>query len=160
VRSIALVVIAIVISLLSFWIPNDAIAGGGEQQVCNVGADYSLCMEDYSEAIRLHVEAVRKHPDNALAHYHLGFALGMVGHRMAEVSEYQRAQALGLRSWDLFLNLGLAQLSKMEIWTARLIACDMRFSSARITPNRISTSRSSMNGGECWQMLSTKYRRL
>jgi Flp pilus assembly protein TadD len=115
VRSIALVVIATAILLLSLWIPKEAIAGGSEQQVCNVGADYSLGMEDYSEAIRRHAEVVRKHPDSALAHYHLGFALGMVGDRMAEVNEYQRAEALGLRSWDLFLNLGLAQLENGDL---------------------------------------------
>jgi Flp pilus assembly protein TadD len=115
VRSIALVVIATAFLLLSLWIPKQAIAGGSEQQVCNVGADYSLGMEDYSEAIRRHVEVVRKHPDSALAHYHLGFALGMVGDRMAEVNEYQRAEALGLRSWDLFLNLGLAQLENGDL---------------------------------------------
>jgi Flp pilus assembly protein TadD len=33
-----------------------------------------------------------------------------MGNRMTEVREYQRAAALGLKSWDLFLNLGLAQL--------------------------------------------------
>jgi Flp pilus assembly protein TadD len=115
VRSIALVIIAVVISLLSFWIPNDAIAGEAEQQVCDVAADYSLGVEDYSEAIRRHLEIVRKHPDNAIAHYHLGFALGMVGDRMAEVREYRRAETLGLMNWDLFLNLGLAQLENGDL---------------------------------------------
>src|SRR5271156_4424586 len=114
-RSIALVIIAVVISLLSFWIPNDAIAGGAEQQVCDVSADYSLGIEDYSEAIRRHIDVVRKHPDNALAHYHLGFALGMADDRMSELREYQQAEALGLRTWDLFLNLGLAQLENGDL---------------------------------------------
>jgi Flp pilus assembly protein TadD len=114
-RSIAPVITAVVISLLSFWIPNDAIADGVEQQVCDVSADYSLGAEDYSEAIRLHVEVVRTHPDNALAHYHLGFALGMADDRMSEVREYQQAESLGLRSWDLFLNLGLAQLENGDL---------------------------------------------
>ena len=54
-------------------------------------------------------------PDNTLAHYHLGFALGMLGERMAEIKEYQRAAALGLRNWDLFLNLGLAQLENGDL---------------------------------------------
>jgi len=117
-RSVALVIIAVVISLLSFWIPNDAIAGGAEQQVCDVSADYSLGIEDYSETIRRHVDVVRKYPDNALGHYHLGFALGMADDRMAEVREYQRAEALGLRSWDLFLNLGLAQLENGDLEAA------------------------------------------
>ena len=114
-RKIALVIIAVVISVLSFLIPNDAVAGGIEQQVCDVSADYSLGIEDYSQAIRRHVDVVRKHPDNALAHYHLGFALGLEGDRMSEVREYQQAEALGLRSWDLFLNLGLAQLENGDL---------------------------------------------
>ena len=101
--------------LLSLWTPPHAIAGGAEQQVCDVDADYSLGAEDYSEAIRRHVEVVRKFPENALAHYHLGFALGMVRDRIAEVREYQRAEALGLKTWDLFLNLGLAQLENDEL---------------------------------------------
>jgi len=117
-RSIAPGIIAVVISLLSFWIPNDAIAGGAEQQICDVSADYSLGIEDYSETIRRHVDVVRKHPDNALAHYHLGYAEGMTGNRTAEVSEYQRAAALGLRNWDLFLNMGLAQLENGELEAA------------------------------------------
>jgi Flp pilus assembly protein TadD len=115
VRSIALVTVAATILLLSLCTPPHAIAGGAEQQVCDVGADYSLGTEDYSEAIRRHVEVVREYPENALAHYHLGFALGMVGDKIAEVREYQRAEALGLKTWDLFLNLGLAQLENDDL---------------------------------------------
>jgi Flp pilus assembly protein TadD len=103
--------------LLSFslGIARNATAGGGEQQVCDVHADYALGIEDYSQAIRLHEEVVRKHPDNALARYHLGFAQGMMGNRRAEVREYQRAAALGLKNWDLFLNLGLVQLGNDDL---------------------------------------------
>jgi tetratricopeptide (TPR) repeat protein len=103
------------ILLLSLSIACNAIAGGAEEQVCNVRADYVLGVEDYSEAIRLHAEVVRKHPNNALALYHLGFAEGMMGDKKAEVREYRRAAALGLRNWDLFLNLGLAQLEIGEL---------------------------------------------
>jgi tetratricopeptide (TPR) repeat protein len=95
-----------------------ASAAGGEQQVCDVRADYSLSVEDYPAAIQLHIEVLREHPENALAHYHLGFAQGMTGNRTAEVSEYQRAESLGLRNWDLFLNLGLAQLENGELEAA------------------------------------------
>jgi Flp pilus assembly protein TadD len=114
VRSIELVAIAAT-ALLLLWIPNGAIAGSTEQQICDLGADYPLGIEDYPETIRRHIEVVRKHPDNALAHYHLGFALGMMGDRMVEVREYRRAEALGLKSWDLFLNLGLAQLEDGDL---------------------------------------------
>lgn len=114
-RSVSLVAFGAAILLLSLGIGCNASAGGVEQQVCDVSADYALGVEDYPEAIRLHAEAVRKRPDNALAHYHLGFAQGRVGNRTAEVREYQRAAALGLRNWDLFLNMGLAQLEEGDL---------------------------------------------
>ena len=105
-----MVTIAATVLALLLWFPGRSIAGGAPRQVCDVRADYFLGIEDYSEAIGLHIEVVREQPNNALAHYHLGFALGMAGDRTAEVSEYQRAEDLGLKNWDLFLNLGLAQL--------------------------------------------------
>ena len=104
-----------VILLLLQGIARNASADGSKQQICDVDADYALGIEDYPGAIRLHAEVVRKRPDDALAHYHLGFAEGMMGNRTAEVSEYQRAAALGLRNWDLFLNLGLAQLENGDL---------------------------------------------
>src|SRR5208283_2579995 len=109
------VLLVAAILLLSLSIGRNAIAGSAEEQVCNVGADYSLGVEDYSEAIRRHVQVLNEHPDNAVAHYHLGFALGMVGNRIAEIRQYQRAEALGLASWDLFLNLGLAQFENGDL---------------------------------------------
>jgi tetratricopeptide (TPR) repeat protein len=78
--------------------------------ICDTSADLVLAAEEYPEAIRLHLEVLKRNPNSALAHYHLGFAQGMMGNRRAEVGEYQRAEALGLRTWDLFLNLGLAHL--------------------------------------------------
>ena len=113
-RSIALAMVAATVLALALLIPNACIAGA-EPQVCDVNADYSLGVEDYPEAIRLHVAIVRKHPDDALAHYHLGFALGMVGYKTAEIKEYHRAEALGLNNWDLFLNLGLANLEDGDL---------------------------------------------
>jgi tetratricopeptide (TPR) repeat protein len=110
-----LVLVAGAIALLCPWIGCNAFAGGTEEQVCDVSADYALGIEDYSETIRLHAEVVRKDPENALAHYHLGFAQGVIGDRTAEVTEYKRAEALGLRIWDLFLNLGLAQIENGDL---------------------------------------------
>ena len=81
--SVSLVPFGAAIPLLSLgiaWVPS---AGGSEQQVCDVGADHAPGVEHYSEAIRLHTEVVHKRPDDALAHYHLGFAEGMVGNRTA-----------------------------------------------------------------------------
>src|SRR5580658_4943797 len=125
------------ILLFSLWIACDAIKTEGmvpvrtlvsagalplaaktERQICDVDADYALGVEDYPKAIRLHSEIVRKFPKNALAHYHLGFAQGMIGNRMAEIREYQRAEALGMRNWDLFLNLGLAQSENGDLGAA------------------------------------------
>jgi tetratricopeptide (TPR) repeat protein len=141
------------ILLLTLGIARIACAGGGERQVCDVGADYALGVENYSEAIRLHAEVVRKHPDNALAHYHLGFAQGMTGNRTAEVSEYQRAAALGLRNWDLFLNLGLAQLENGELDAAtdnlrQAVLLDARNSLGVIYAEEGKTVRASMIWGE------------
>ena len=101
--------------LLSPGLGRDALARPIDEQVCNAGADYSLGIEDYAEATRLHQRVLHQHPDNALAHYHLGFAEGMMGWRAAEIAEYQRADALGLRNWDLFLNLGMAQFEEGEL---------------------------------------------
>jgi tetratricopeptide (TPR) repeat protein len=109
-RRVSLALFRLLILLLSSGIAGTACAGGDEQQVCDVRADYALGIEDYPEAIRLHAAIVRRQPDDALAHYHLGFAEGMMGNRTAELGEYQRAAALGLRNWNLFLNLGLVEL--------------------------------------------------
>jgi tetratricopeptide (TPR) repeat protein len=108
-----LVVAAIL--LISSPICRQATANGAEAQVCDVSADYFLGVEDYADAIRIHREILRKNPDNALAHYHLGFAEGMIGNRATEIDEYRRAEVLGLRTWDLFLNQGLAELEGGDI---------------------------------------------
>ncbi len=39
----------------------------------------------------------------------------MVGDKIGEVKEYRAARALGLKVWDLFLNLGLAELEEGDI---------------------------------------------
>jgi len=103
------------ILLISSPICRQATASGAEAQVCDVRADYSLGVEDYADAIRVHREILRKNPGNALAHYHLGFAEGMIGNRATEIDEYRRAEELGLRTWDLFLNQGLAELDGGDV---------------------------------------------
>src|SRR5262249_52470250 len=85
-------------------------ASAATNQLCDPAADYFLGAENYSEAIRRHDEVLRKHPRNALAHYHLGFAYGMRGEKTQELLECERAVALGLSRWDLYLNMGLALL--------------------------------------------------
>lgn len=78
-----------------------------EHGICDALADYYLGMEDYPDAIRRHREVIQRDPANALAHYHLGFAYGAIGDHRHEVAQYERAIALGLDDWQLFLNLGL-----------------------------------------------------
>ncbi|MGO9607511.1 MAG: tetratricopeptide repeat protein [Candidatus Binataceae bacterium] len=86
-----------------------------DDQVCDPVADYYLGMEDYPEAIRLHREVIESNPNNALAHYHLGFAYGLMGQHQHELSEYQKAVNLGLDDWQLFLNLGLLYLETGQL---------------------------------------------
>lgn len=92
--------------------------GGPKSEICDVNADFLLGLEDYTAAIALHRKVLHAHNDNALAHYHLGFAYGMTGRTSAEISEYLAAARLGLAKWDLFLNLGLAYLGQNEFQKA------------------------------------------
>jgi Flp pilus assembly protein TadD len=85
-------------------------SSSSDEQVCDPLADYFLGMEDYPEAIRRHRVVIDDDPGNALAHYHLGFAYGVVGEHRQELAEYQKAIQLGLDDWQLFLNLGLLYL--------------------------------------------------
>src|SRR5258708_2256001 len=84
------------------------------EEICDVDADFAHGLEDYPAAITLHRRVLRAHNDNALAHYHLGFAYGMTGHKKDEINEYLAAARLGLAKWDLFLNLGLAYLNQKD----------------------------------------------
>jgi Flp pilus assembly protein TadD len=79
-----------------------------DRLVCDVAADNALAAEDYPSAIDLHRKLLRLEKNNALAHYHLGFAYGMTGNVSKEINEYRTAISLGLNVWDLYLNLGLA----------------------------------------------------
>jgi Flp pilus assembly protein TadD len=101
--------------LLSMMIEVNLFAAVTDDQVCDVAADYALGIEDYSEAIRRHVQVMNHHPKDAVAYYHLGFALGMAGSRTGKIREYLWAEALGLTSWDSFLNFGLVQLENGDL---------------------------------------------
>lgn len=92
-----------------------AAATPAPEQVCDANADSFLGLENYPDAIRTHQAIIRKHPGDALAHYHLGFAYGMLGNKPGELREYRKAAALGLTNWDLFLNLGLAELDSGDL---------------------------------------------
>jgi Flp pilus assembly protein TadD len=102
------------IAMVSSQVPISARASAtdnsNDEQVCDPLADYFLGMEDYPEAINRHRVVISDDPGNALAHYHLGFAYGVVGQHREELAEYQKAIELGLDDWQLFLNLGLLYL--------------------------------------------------
>jgi len=79
-----------------------------ERWVCPEFADLPLRLGLYEEAVKEHRRVLLEEPDNALAHYHLGYAYGQVGAHSLEVEEYGRAVDLGLAREDLFYNLGMA----------------------------------------------------
>jgi Flp pilus assembly protein TadD len=89
-----------------------------DKQICDVRADAALGLEDYTTAIKLHLHILHLHPNDALAHYHLGFAYGMAGRDPEEIDEYRKAVALGLDNWDLYLNLELAYAERKELSNA------------------------------------------
>lgn len=107
-------VAAIALLLLCLCRPAGVAANPDKESICDATADYFLAAENYAAAIRLHREFLRKHPAGALAHYHLGFAKGMAGDKTRELSEYQRAAALGLSRWDL----GIALLQNGDLGAA------------------------------------------
>ena len=108
--SICLVALIALVSQLPVRARASANSSASDEQVCDPLADYFLGMEDYPEAIRRHRAVIDDDPGNALAHYHLGFAYGVVGEHRQELAEYQKAIELGLDDWQLFLNLGLLYL--------------------------------------------------
>src|SRR6266851_3127823 len=106
-------VAAIALALL-LQCANSSWAAASIEEICDVNADFVLGLEDYPAAIALHRKVLRAHNDNALAHYHLGFAYGMTGRTTDEIREYLVAVRLSLDKWDLFLNLGLAYLARKD----------------------------------------------
>ncbi len=77
-----------------------------------------MLTENYPQAVRLHLRVLAEHPDNALGHYHLGFAYGMLGDHAQELVQYRKAVDLGLKRWDLFVNLGLANFEAGDLEAA------------------------------------------
>jgi Flp pilus assembly protein TadD len=101
-----------ILALLVTLVAQDRIATAAvlQDEICDVTADYHLGAGNYLRAAELHQKLLAAHPNDALAHYHLGFAYGMLGMRDKEVAEYRQAVGLGLKQWDLFLNLGRVYL--------------------------------------------------
>jgi tetratricopeptide (TPR) repeat protein len=76
---------------------------------CSEEADRTMETGDIEKGIKLHREFLSNNPENAVAWYHLGYALGMQGLTENEISCYEKAEALGYRgNGDLYFNLGMA----------------------------------------------------
>jgi tetratricopeptide (TPR) repeat protein len=104
-------IIAVLVTLLTISSARTVpAASSGNEEVCDATADYFLGNEDYPESARLHRLIIEEHPNDALAHYHLGYAEGMMGQTASELDEYQTAARLGLKDWGLYLNLGRVYL--------------------------------------------------
>jgi len=88
--------------------------GADEHWVCPEFADVPLRQGRFEEAIGQHLKVLSREPDNALAHYHLGYAYGQLGLHSEEVAEYVRASDLGMERGDLYYNLGMAYLELKE----------------------------------------------
>jgi tetratricopeptide (TPR) repeat protein len=100
--------------LMIFSAMNSSAAVAPAEGACDVAADIALEVGDYATAIELHQRVLRSESNNANARYHLGFAYGMAGLTTEEIGEYRTAIALGLKKWDLFLNLGLAYADRHD----------------------------------------------
>jgi tetratricopeptide (TPR) repeat protein len=107
---VATIAVFIVVSSLT---SGRAIAA--DDQLCDVTADFALGREDYPTAITLYRRLLKSQPNDAVAHYHLSFAYGMQGRDQEELTEYLTSVHLGLKNWELFLNLGLAYLDQREL---------------------------------------------
>jgi tetratricopeptide (TPR) repeat protein len=116
ISSLRTTAIQVAIAVLAILLPQICVksAAAFEEQICDVTADTALGLENYPTTIALHRKLLQAHPDDALAHYHLGFAYGMTGRTPQEIDEYLRAVRLGLRQWDLFLDLGLAYFEQQD----------------------------------------------
>ena len=104
--------------LMTFSSMTSSAAVTSDGSTCDIAADVALKVGDYATAIKLHQKILSSDGTNALAHYHLGFAYGMAGLTAEEIGEYRTAIALGLKQWDLFLNLGLAYADREDLENA------------------------------------------
>jgi len=109
------IIFAVATLLVVFSAVTSNAAVTPDERVCDVAADVALGLGDYTTAIALHRRLLQSEGSSALAHYHLGFAYGMVGRTTEEIAEYSTAIKLGLKNWDLFLNLGLAYFDRQEL---------------------------------------------
>ncbi len=79
-----------------------------DRWICPEYADLPLRQGQFEMAIEKHLIVLAQDPDNAVAHYHLGYAYVQLGVHADGISEYLKALDLGLVQGDLFYNLGMA----------------------------------------------------
>ncbi len=151
----------LVCGLSLLWRGSPAAAVGAsssqDEEVCDPLADYFLGMEDYPEAIRRHQLVIKAHPDNALAHYHLGFSYGLMGEHQQELTEYRDAIDLGLDDWQLFLNLGLLYLEAGNVHEAMQVLKLATLLGPDRAGDAISTLGSHINGWRCYWMRNRNF---
>lgn len=70
---------------------------------------------DYQTGIRLYEQIIARDPNNAVAHYYLGYAYGQTGNRLEEVEFYKKAVSLGYKTDQIFHNLGEAYLELGQV---------------------------------------------
>jgi tetratricopeptide (TPR) repeat protein len=75
----------------------------------------AMASGDYQTGIRLYEQIIAKDPNNALAHYYLGYAYGQTGNRLDEVDFYKKAVSLGYKTDQIYHNLGEAYLELGQV---------------------------------------------
>jgi tetratricopeptide (TPR) repeat protein len=130
---------AIALLLACLWSPAAVAVNPAEGQICDARADYFLAAENYPEAIRLHREVLRKYPQSALAHYHLGFAEGMVGDRTQELDEID-APLRSDSSAGTCTSTRASRCSRMAALRRPQMRCGLRFGLAPAGQNLITIS--------------------
>ena len=80
-----------------------------DEWYCDPSADAAMKRGDFESGLNQHARFVADHPDNALAHYHLGYAFGQMGNIEQEIAHYETAVSLGYHhNEQLFFNLAMA----------------------------------------------------
>jgi tetratricopeptide (TPR) repeat protein len=85
-----------------------------DRWICPEYADLPLRQGQFEMAIEKHLIVLAQDPDNAVAHYHLGYAYGQLGLHPDEIAQYLRAVDLGMEKGDLFYNLGMSYMQLEE----------------------------------------------
>ena len=95
-------IFAVAALLMIFSAVTSSAAMTAAERVCDVAADIALGLGDYPTAIALHRRVLLSEGNNALAHYHLGFAYGMVGRTAEEISDTARRSVWGSKNGTCF----------------------------------------------------------